>query len=92
MKNNKAGSGDIAGMEGGIFWQMVGDLKEVKEPSTGISGGRDCQTEGLACSKAPRSDPAWHVRCWSAVSKGERRGRQARLAASPRSWNGAGLT
>lgn len=52
-----------AGVEGGIFWQMVGDLKEVKEPSTGISGGRDCQTEGLACAKALRSDPAWHVRC-----------------------------
>lgn len=38
----------MAGVEGDVFGRVVRDLKKVKEPIMGMSGGKDCQAEGAA--------------------------------------------
>lgn len=76
-------------MEGGIFGQMVRDLKKVKEPSWG-----DIWREGPP-GRGPGRAKGLEVGTCLAGSKlehgeqgGEDRGRwHARLAASAKSWN-----
>lgn len=38
----------MAGVEGDFSGRVVRDLKEMKEPAMGISGGTDCWAEGPA--------------------------------------------